>query len=350
MFQSWKLAPAFVFFFLSVCIASVSSAQQQPVGAQVAEGQQAAGNQAYGGQSNASQQDSNPDVALVDQIAIPVPIQPFELTPQEAEYLDKLLGYWQTSSEKVKQFSCEFKRFDYDSGEVQYRDPRDNRLAAAVIKVGEIRYAAPDRGYYETVRTWSFKSPPNQPGEEAIYEEVQDEAVREKWVCDGSAVYDFDFSQKVLYEDEIPAEMRGAQIVNSPIPFLFGAKKDDIQNRYWARPIPQSNENEFWIEAYPKRIEDARMYSKVEIVLDRTDFLPKAIHAYLPQYNPEKGNFESKYFLFENREVNDRLARFQDFMGIFVKPQLPAFGGWRKLDRMAAYREKQANAAPNEIK
>lgn len=353
MFQSWKIAPVFI-CLMALCVFRVSNAQQQPIGDQSATSQQAVAGQSVAGQEiagqPAQQQGGNSDEALVDQVAIPMPTQPFEITQQEAEYLDKLLGYWETSSEKVKQFSCQFKRFDYDSGQVQYRDPQDNRLAAAIVKVGEIRYAAPDRGFYETVKTWIFKSPPNQPGEEAVYEEVQGESALEKWICDGKAVYEFDFNLKVLYEDEIPAEMRGTQIVNSPIPFLFGAKKDDILNRYWARPVAQSNENEYWIEAYPKRIEDARMYSKVEIVLAKEDFLPKAIHAYLPQYNPEKGNFESRYFLFENREVNDRLARFKDFMGIFVKPQLPAFGGWRKLDRMAAYRDKQADAATSEHK
>jgi TIGR03009 family protein len=344
MFKCWNLV---VGVALCSCFCWQNSALgQQPgevVGVQTNQAQQQPLQQPPSGQGTA-------ELALVDRVAIPIPQQPFEITAQEAEYMEKLLGHWQTSSERVRQFSCQFKRFDYDSENVNYRDPKDNRLAAASIRVGEIRYAAPDRGFYECTRTWVFKSPPTEPGGDAVYDELQGDTALEKWICDGSYVYEFDYTHKVLFEDEIPAEMRGAQIVNSPIPFLFGARKDDILNRYWARPIAQQNENEFWIEAYPKRIDDARMYSKVEIILAREDFLPKAIHVYLPQYNPQKGNFESRYFMLENREVNDRLAKFQDFMGIFVKPQLPAFGGWRRMERMAVYQDKQASGMGNDRK
>jgi TIGR03009 family protein len=337
MFQTWKLG---VFVTVCCCFNSLGLSQEPQQGQPINQAQPQQPDQAAIAENE----------ALADRVAIPTPQQPFEITAQEAEYLDKLLGFWQTSSERVKLFSCQFKRFDYDSENVNYRDSKDNRLAAAAVKVGEIRYAAPDRGYYSASQAWVFKSPPTEPGGDAVYEEVTGEAGLEKWICDGSCVYEFDFSQKVLLEDTIPVEMRGAQIINSPIPFLFGARKDDILGRYWARPIAQNNENEFWLEAYPKRIEDARMYSKVEIILDRADFLPKAIHVYSPQYNPQKGNFQSHYFLLENREVNERLAKIQNFMGIFVKPQLPAFGGWRRMERMAAYQEKQASGMTNDRK
>jgi TIGR03009 family protein len=283
---------------------------------------------------------------LLQKAIIDLPTQPFELTPQEAEYIDKLLDYWQTSSDKVKLFSCRFKRFTYDSESVNYRDPTDNRLAAAAVSIGHIRHAAPDRGLYETTQTWVFKAPPQQSGGEAIYEEITGEDLKEKWICDGNYVYEYDFKQKVLYEDEIPTELRGNGMVNSPIPFLFGAKKSDIMDRYWARPIAQSNQNEFWIEAYPKRIEDARMYLKVEIVLAREDFMPKAIHVYSPQYDPRKGNFQSQYYLLEDRQINSSMAKLQDFLRDFVRPQTPPFGGWRRLDRSAVYRERQASDAP----
>lgn len=291
-------------------------------------------------------QDAAVSNAILKNATVDLPTEPFKLTAQEAEYMDKLLDYWQTSSEKVKLFSCRFKRFTYDSEHVNYRDPKDNRLAAASVSVGDIRHAAPDRGLYETTQTWVFKAPPQQAGGDATYEEVKDESSKQKWICDGNYVYEYDFDQKILYEEEIPAELRGNGMINSPIPFLFGAKKSDINERYWARPIAQPNQNEFWIEAYPKRIEDARMYLKVEVVLAREDFMPKAIHVYTPQYDPQKGNFQSQYFLLEDRQINSGLNRLQDFLRDFVRPQTPAFGGWRRMDRSPIYRERQAGANP----
>lgn len=283
----------------------------------------------------------------IDSIAVPVPTQPFELNAEETDYLIRLLDYWQQSSEKVKQFVCQFQRFEFDTESVDYRDPQDRRLAAASIARGQIRFAAPDRGFYETQQVWGFAAPPVAPGAEARYEEIQGDAGKEKWICDGKFIYEFDFPKKLLIENEIPPEMRGERIVDSPLPFLFGAKRDEILSRYWIRPIPQNNADEYWLEAYPKRIEDSRMYSKVEVILAREDFLPKAIHVYSPQYDPQKGNFQSRYFRFENREINRQLARFQDFMGIFVRPQTPPFEGWRRVSRMALHEEQQA-FLPNE--
>jgi TIGR03009 family protein len=289
---------------------------------------------------------NNNSVPVTGGAIVEQPRQPFELTPQEAEYMDKLLDHWQTSSEKVKLFTCRFQRFSYDSENVNYRDPKDNRLAAAGVTVGHIRHAAPDRGLYETTQTWVFASPPAESGGDAVYKEVTGDELKEKWICDGNYIYEYDFNNKVLYDEEVPVEMRGNGMANSPIPFLFGAKKADILDRYWARPIAQPNQNEFWLEVYPKRIEDARMYLKVELILAREDFLPKAVHVYSPQYDPKKGNFHSQYFLLEDRQVNSGMAKLQDFLRDFVRPQTPAFGGWRRMDRSPVYRERQAGANP----
>ncbi len=299
------------------------------------------------GQSQNSSQGFTPAVnqALVDSVAIPVPTEPFQLTKEESDYLDQVLGWWQSSSEKVKTLECKFKRFDYDTESVNYRDPKANRLAAASIAIGDIRFAAPDCGFYETGKVWVFAAPPAELGGDAKYEVAKDDSdgeVKEKWLCDGKYIYEYDFKNKILYDVEIPADMRGAGIVNSPIPFLFGATKSDILNRYWIRPVRTNNQNEYWLEAYPKRVEDARMYSKVEIILDGADCLPKAIHTYSPQYNPQKGNYQSRYFQLEDRQMNRGLAQFQNFMKIFVRPQTPPLAGWRRVERSALHDEQQA--------
>ena len=82
---------------------------------------------------------------------------------------------------------------------------------------------------------------------------------------------------------------------------------------------------------FPKRIEDARNYKKIEITIAREDFLPKAMHLYLPQYDPAKGNEDSQYFRFENRQVNGAGARIADFFKAFVNPRLPR--GWDRVNR-----------------
>ena len=285
-----------------------------------------------------------------EQAAMSQPQQPFaDPSPEEAQYLDQFLDYWEHSSAQVRQYICEFRRFEYDSEAVNYRDPATNRLAAARVATGEIRFASPDKGYYETTQIWEFEAPPQTPGTDAKYTLMDENISKEKWICDGRHVYEFDFSQKRLNETEIPQEMQGAGIIESPIPFLFGAKKSQILERYWVRVIPKPEVNdEYWFEAYPKRIEDARLYSRIEVILDRQDFLPKAMHLYSPQYDPKKGNEQSRYFAFENRKVNDSLARVKDFFGYFVRPQTPITGGWKRVN-LSELQDHQA-ALPAERK
>ena len=120
-------------------------------------------------------------------------------------------------------------------------------------------------------------------------------------------------------------------MVNSPLPFLFGAKKDVVKNRYWLRTAtPPNVKNEYWLEAYPKRIEDARIYKKIEIIIDGTDFLPKSLHVYSANYNPAENELTSYLLLFANRRRNDPRDKVRDFLKLFVRPTKPL--GWTRTE------------------
>ncbi|MEM7783262.1 MAG: hypothetical protein AAF623_07905 [Planctomycetota bacterium] len=253
----------------------------------------------------------------------------FPLSTDHQQYVEKLLDHWEARSQQIEKFKCNFRRFEYDNGIVGWRD-HNQRLAAHQIAFGEIRFAAPDRARYETATVMKFTRPPAQPGAQADYRRLEEEAdFREQWICDGKAIYEFDYANSVLNETLIPPNMQG-NMAESPLPFLFGVNKQKVLDRYWVGVVtPRGVENEYWLVAHPKRVEDSRMYSKVEIILAVEDFLPKALHMYSPQYDPAKGNEESYYFAFEDREVNSQLTKLQDFFGMFVKPRLPR--NWRKV-------------------
>ncbi len=283
-------------------------------------------------------------LAADQQPEVQPPRQPFpDLPPEEVDYLYKFLDHWEQQSDKVKQYVCGFRRFEYDSARVNYRNPTTQQLAAATVAFGEIRYAEPDKGSYETSEIYDFAGPPKAAGEDADYEVRKEEGGKEKWICDGRNIYEFDFENKRLYETEIPAELQGQGIVNSPIPFLFGANRSQILDRYWVRIVPKNDQTIFWLEAYPKRIEDARLYSKIEVIISQKDFLPEGMHVYSPHYDPKKNNFESRYFAFENRQINGQLSAFKDFFGHFVRPQTPVLQGWKRVKRTPLHDQAQAN-------
>ncbi len=276
------------------------------------------------------------------------PRQPFpDLPANETEYLHKFLDHWEQQSDKVKQYVCGFRRFEYDSARVNWRNPTTQQLAAATVAFGEIRYAEPDKGSYETTEIYDFAGPPKAEGEDADYQPRKEEGDKEKWICDGRNIYEFDFNNKRLYETEIPAELQGQGSVNSPIPFLFGANKSQILERYWVRIIPKNDQTIFWLEAFPKRVEDARLYSKIEVIIAQKDFLPEGMHVYSPHYDPKKNNFESRYFAFENRKINSQLAAFKDFFGHFVRPQTPVLQGWQRVKRSPLQDQASLTENPN---
>jgi TIGR03009 family protein len=269
-------------------------------------------------------------------------IQPqgFPLEAAHTKYVNDLLDWWEKNSKQVAKYKCDFRRYEYDTDNVNWRDPQTNRLAAHKIIQGEIRFAAPDRARYETTKAMRFFKPPQRQGEQAEYQDIDDETAQERWICDGKSLFDFEFSQKRLYETKIPIEMQG-NVAESPLPFIFGAEKKAILDRYWVRSVtPKGVENEYWLELFPKKAKDAQNYSKIEVIIAKEDFLPKAMHMYLAGYDPKKGNEKSRYFLFENREVNSQLAKFQDFFGAFVRPRVPF--GWERVDTQVALQQRQA--------
>lgn len=263
-----------------------------------------------------------------------------DISPEHKNFIDELLTYWQTSSDKVQRYQCEFVRYEYDTTFCNWCNPQTNRLAASSIMTGEIRFAAPDKACYETMQVFDFAGPPDQEGQDPKYAKRDETTNREKWICDGQNIFEFDFENKKLYETQIPQEMQGKGLVNSPIPFLFGASKDDILSRYWVRIItPQGVQDEYWLEAVPKKIDDSRNYSKLELVISRNEFLPVMLHVYAPNYNPKENNFSSRVFEFKNRQVNSALAQIQDFFKVFVRPSTPI--GWERVARQALQNYQQ---------
>ena len=258
------------------------------------------------------------------------PVRPFaELSPRDQKYVEDILDYWQQESDTIKLYQCDFRRLMYDNGVVNYRDPKTGELAAASVALGKIRYAHPGNASYETTNIGKFVG----PGKD--YEPVNNEKLKEKWITDGNGIYEFDYEAKRLYETILPQHMRGAGAVqNSPIPFLFGANKREILNRYWVRVItPKTAQNQYWLEAWPKKAEDAQNYQKIEIVLSSQPMLPVAIHMYLPGYNPAQNNYSSVKIMFSKGDANATLSVVKNWMGNFVKPRTPL--GWKKVPRQA---------------
>ena len=290
----------------------------------------------YGGETNQLSEQQADQLAQMGGQTPSRPLRPFpELADEEKGYLIRVLDHWQAQSEGIDLYECQFDRYMYDNALTNYRDPKTQELSADSVARGIIRFSKPGKALYETKSLYKFVGHEKAPAETSPYMPISDMKQAEKWVTDGEKIYEFDYEAKRIYETKLPPEMRGGRgaIENSPIPFLFGARKDQILDRYWVRVVtPQNAEGEVWLEAWPKRADDAQNYLKVEIILSIEPFLPKAVHMYMPQYNPRKNNYSSVYIAFSDQKVNSTLNKLKNIINSFVRPSLPGLG-WKFVPR-----------------
>ena len=257
------------------------------------------------------------------QRAAPRPARPdwLPLAAQEEQQLDKLLVGWEFKNKQVTRYRCRFKRWNFDPVFGPQKE-------AYIFAEGRIEYSAPDKGLYQTESVLYF-TPPARSGEKATYRARSNDP-GEHWICDGQSLYEFDYKQKKLFQRELPPDMRGAAIGDGPLPFVFGADAAKIKARYWLRTIPgRSKGGDHFLEAVPKRQADAANLKRVEIIIGKQDFLPKAIQLYPANYDP-RTNPSRTVYQFEKPETNFRdLNDLNILRRKFFNPATPP--GWEKI-------------------
>lgn len=252
----------------------------------------------------------------------------YPLPEGRAEYLDKILLYWEQESEKIERYQCKFKRWEYDPVFGPKPGPDGVDIPKSYSE-GELHYKKPDKGNFHVKLSKVYVAP--KEGGKATYEKQADE-MNEHWVCDGMSVFEFDGRKKQLIERPLPPEMQGKSIADGPLPFLFGAKAETIKQRYWMRVItPEGAKNEYWLEAQPKSRHDAANFKLVQVIIDEADFLPKQLTVFAPNYDPRTNPAKTSY-RFDERKVNwnETLAWLAEpFKRAFDKPVAPF--GWTKV-------------------
>jgi len=305
-------------------------AQQQRFAQQPRVAQQQAGPQQFPQQQN-GQQPLGPQAAPRAQAALPqaaanVPDW-MPLAPALEDHLNKVLNFWEFKTSKIERYRCNFKRYEY---EMKRRNGAGNQpiweFVNKTYTEGKIQYEAPDKGLFEA-ELIKHRTPPQEPGGPAGWQ-LQTDGHREHWVCDGQSVFEFNHSQKQLIVRPLPPGMKGKQIAEGPLPFMFGAKADQIKNRFWVHvitPPEAQKKKEFHLEAVPKTLQDAQNFRMLHIIIDGNDFLPKAMVLF------HRNNAKTT-FLFEDREVNwsTTLAELTGFRRKFFEPALPG-RDWKKV-------------------
>jgi TIGR03009 family protein len=257
------------------------------------------------------------------------PVPPFEpLTDEWKQWLDQVLTRWETASGQVEKFQCEFTRFQYDPTIVS----PDHYTVAQ----GDLKYMRPDKGLL-MVKTMAYHSGKDDKGQPK-YEENAKRPFGEYWICDGQNVYDMNRNDKVCTIVQLPPNMRGVGIQASPLPFVFGVKKQDLLARYWIKPLPQpeGRKNEIWLEVFPRRADDASNYLKLQVVLDLRDWMPMGLIVFRPSWTPQTPHRE--LYQFDKRVVNAKNILPAIFQKEFIPAKPPA--DWKVVEEK--FQEPQA--------
>ncbi|MBM4002879.1 MAG: hypothetical protein FJ295_06255 [Planctomycetes bacterium] len=265
------------------------------------------------------------------------PRQPkwFPLAADEQAYVDDVLKVWEQQSSKIQHFRCSFVRFRYDPAFGPYEtaaDGRNGKLHPAELHRGVIYYQSPNKGM---IRVDKVEKNNLQAGSSSDRWEPMN-AAGEYWMCNGKALFFLNHADKTLVESPIPAGMQGKDIVNSPLPFVFGARAGQVKDRFWIRPLAAETDNEARLEFVPRTSADAPNYKRVQVILEEQnkEVTPKGL------WIQNHDDTEDSYLL-EDREKNwnmvlDKLKN--PFQAAFDQPVVPK--GYKKVT------ERDEPAAP----
>ena len=190
--------------------------------------------------------------------------------------LNQILIDWENKTKGIHKLSGKHRRFEYDHvWEVEKRAD------------GKFYYESPDKGRIDIEVVELDKGEQSQKiGKAGKPYEVKS-AIPEKWICDGKKIASANVREKTYIVLDIPPDQQGQNIMDGPLPFLFGLPAEVAKQRYHITILPQTNEQFVWLKILPKRAADARNWSEAEVILVRETYLPYAVKMLDPIGNKE---------------------------------------------------------------
>jgi TIGR03009 family protein len=200
--------------------------------------------------------------------------EPLRVDPLPKE-LQVILEDWEAASSKIVALYGEHRRFVYDK-----------TFSIEKQGQGKLYYESPDRGRYEVEPSVIPKGAESRKVDKDGNAYTLKPHERELWVCTGAEVIQVNEDRKEFDRYPIPPEDRGENIMNGPLPFLFGMKAEQARQRYFlALMRDDQQKGEVWIHAKPRMQQDAALWSDAIIILDKETFLPRAVQLVDPTGN-----------------------------------------------------------------
>lgn len=211
--------------------------------------------------------------------------------------LETILREWEEESAKIKRIVGKHERIVYNKVfEVQ----KNSR--------GEFYYEAPDKGRIDVVGIEPKKGEKSKrvnPKTQSRYRLEKDQ--QSKWICTGTEILSINEDEKTYEAFPLPPDLQGANIINGPLPFLFGMKSEEAKKRFAISFVDQddpnkNNEHVVWLNAVPRQEMDKENFQLATIILDRKRYVPFSVKLIDPA-----GTTETVYnFPADDLEINSR--------------------------------------------
>jgi TIGR03009 family protein len=263
-------------------------------------------------------------------------IIPFFLPPEEQRELDEFLIRWEKYSTGVKRYDVDFNMFIYDS-----TIPGAEANKPYKVTYGYFKYVAnPMRFVYHVEGEWQSSKQIKRDGDK------NPNIFAEMTIIDEKSVYRYDYNSKTVVQINVPPEMIGRGIADSPLPLIFGAKADELKRRFSMKIVSTSeNDTRVWLQARPLLIEDQQEFKQIDILLDKKTLQAQG----LQQWDINEKAY--KVFQLISPKTNDRLNFVLDDLKRWFTPEVPR--GWKHevsnwiLPQQARPQPRTASPVPN---
>lgn len=186
--------------------------------------------------------------------------------------LETILREWEIESAKIKRLVGKHERIVYNKVfEVQ----KNSR--------GEFYYEAPDKGRIDVVGIEPKKGEKSRRKNQKTQTPYRLEKDQQsKWICTGQEILSINEDDKTYEAFPLPPDLQGENIINGPLPFLFGMKSEEAKRRFAISFADQknpdkNNESVVWLNAEPRQEMDQENFRLATIILDRKRYIPISV-------------------------------------------------------------------------
>lgn len=238
---------------------------------------------------------------------------PFFLTPEEGKELDEFLTRWEKYSEEIKRYDVDFNMFIYDA-----TIPGNDLNKPYKTAFGFFKYSKPMRFVYSVEGEWV--------GNEKVKRSDDPKTANifaEKIIIDAKSVFRFDYNAKNVLQINVPAEIIGRGIADSPLPLIFGAKAADMKRRFSMkmRTAEQNGTPLISLQAKPLLLEDQQEFTLIELLIEKNTFRAIGLKRY-----DINGKAFTVYQL-QSPVINGNLGTILADLKTYFTPSIPR--GWK---------------------